>query len=90
MKIEHSSDRWPSERQKRVHIGSLAFALPVSPPGETLDLQSVPLDGRSNGDSALAFCKSLREEIMNLIDASQILGNFGEFAGSIGVLATLA
>jgi len=32
----------------------------------------------------------LLEEIMNLIDVSQILGNFGEFAGSLGVLATLA
>ena len=27
---------------------------------------------------------------MNLLDVSQILGNFGEFVGSIGVLATLA
>jgi hypothetical protein len=27
---------------------------------------------------------------MNLMDVSQILGNFGEFAGSIGVLVTLA
>jgi hypothetical protein len=27
---------------------------------------------------------------MNLMDMSQLLGNFGEFVGSIGVLATLA
>ncbi len=27
---------------------------------------------------------------MNLIDTAQLLGNFGEFVGAIGVVATLA